>query len=50
MIFRDDSQKKHIQGVPTQTVKSNLALTDRKNTIHFNLMADSVQGRLGIYS
>ena len=33
-----------------QTVTSNLSLTDRKNTINVNLMADSVQGRLGIYA
>ena len=39
-----------IQGERTQAVTSNLALTDRKNTINVNLMADSVQGRLGIYA
>ena len=33
-----------------QTVASNLALTNRKNTINVNLMVDSVQGRLGIYA
>ena len=38
------------QGDQMQTVKSNLSLTDRRNTINFNLMADSVQGRLGIYA
>ena len=33
-----------------QTLTSNLVLKDRKNTINSNLMADSVQGRLGIYA
>ena len=37
-----------LQGVPTQTVKSNLALTERKNAINFNLKVDSDQGRLKI--
>ena len=37
-----------LQGDPTQTVKSNLALTDRKHAINFNLMVDSDQGWLGI--
>ena len=41
---------KYLQGDRMQTVKSNLSLTDRRNTINFNLMADSVQGRLGIYA
>ena len=39
-----------LQGDRMQTVKSNLSLTDRKNTINVNLMVDSVQGRLGIYA
>ena len=39
-----------VQGVPTQTVKSNLASTERKNAIKFNLKVNSVQGRLGIYA
>ena len=38
----------YLQGDPTQTVKSNLALTDRKHAINFNLKVDSDQGRLGI--
>ena len=38
-----------IQGEWTQTVTSNLALTDRKNVITFNLKGFSVQGRLEIY-
>ena len=38
-----------IQGEWTQTVTSNLALTNRKNVINFNLKGFSVQGRLGIY-
>ena len=38
-----------IQGVPMQTVKSNLDQTERKNAINFNLKVDSDQGRLGIY-
>ena len=37
-----------LQGVPTQTVKSNLEFTDRKHAINFNLKVDSDQGRLGI--
>ena len=40
----------YVQGDRMQTVKINLSLTDRRNTINFNLMADSVQGRLGIYA
>ena len=39
-----------IQGEPTQSVKSNLFLTDRKNITNFNLMANYLQGRLGIYA
>ena len=39
-----------LQGEPTQTVKSNLAVIERKNDIMFNLKVDSVQGRLGIYA
>ena len=39
-----------IQGEPTQSVKSNLAMTDRKNTTNFNLIANYIQGRLGIYA
>ena len=39
-----------VQGEPTQSVKSNLAVTERKNAIIFNLKVDSVQGRLGIYA
>ena len=38
-----------IQGDPTQTVKSNLILTEWKNAINFNLKVDSDQGRLGIW-
>ena len=38
-----------LQGVPMQTVKSNLDQTERKNAINFNLKVDSDQGRLGIY-
>ena len=38
-----------LQGDPTQTVKSNLAFTDRKHAINFNLKVDSDQGRLGIW-
>ena len=37
-----------IQGEWTQTVKSNLDLTERKNVINFNLKVDSAQGRLEI--
>ena len=36
------------QGEWTQTVKSNLDLTERKHAINFNLKVDSDQGRLGI--
>ena len=43
-------QRFYLQGVPTQTVKSNLASTERKNAIKFNLKVNSVQGRLGIYA
>ena len=39
-----------LQGEPTQSVKSNLFLTDRKNITNFNLMANYLQGRLGIYA
>ena len=39
----------YVQGVPMQTVKSNLDQTERKNAINFNLKVDSDQGRLGIY-
>ena len=39
-----------LQGVRTQTVTSNLAMTDRKNTTNFNLIANYIQGRLGIYA
>ena len=35
----------YLQGVPMQTVKSNLDQTERKN-----LKVDSDQGRLGIYA
>ena len=41
--------KQKVQGEWTQTVTSNLAMTDRKNVINFNLKGFSVQGRLGIY-
>ena len=34
-----------LQGVPMQTVKSNLDQTERKNAINFNLKVDSDQGR-----
>ena len=37
-----------LQGEWTQTVKSNLDLTERKHAINFNLKVDSDQGRLGI--
>ena len=37
-----------IQGEWTQTVKSNLDLTERKHAIKFHLKVDSDQGRLGI--
>ena len=43
-------QKGQIQGVRMQTVTSNLAMTDRKNTTNFNLIANYIQGRLGIYA
>ena len=33
-----------------QTVTSNLAMTDRKNTTNFILFANYIQGRLGIYA
>ena len=39
-----------LQGVRMQTVTSNLAMTDRKNTTNFNLIANYIQGRLGIYA
>ena len=39
-----------LQGVPMQTVKSNLDQTERKNAINFNFKMDFVQGRLGIYA
>ena len=39
----------YIQGEWTQTVTSNLALTNRKKAINFNLKGFSIQGRLGIY-
>ena len=39
----------YVQGEWMQTVTSNLALTDRKNVITFNLKGFSVQGRLEIY-
>ena len=35
-----------LQGDRTQTVKSNLDVTERKNAINFNLKLDSDQGRL----
>ena len=38
-----------VQGVPMQTVKSNLDQTERKNTINFDLKVNSDQGRLGNY-
>ena len=40
---------KSLQGEWTQTVTSNLAMTDRKNVINLNIKGVSVQGRLGIY-
>ena len=40
----------YLQGVRMQTVTSNLAMTDRKNTTNFNLIANYIQGRLGIYA
>ena len=38
----------NVQGEWTQTVKSNLDLTERKHAINFNLKVDSDQGRLEI--
>ena len=38
-----------LQGPQQLSVQSNLAMTDRKNVINFNLKGFSVQGRLGIY-
>ena len=38
-----------IQGEWTQTVKSNLDLTEKKYAINFNLKVNSDQGRFGIY-
>ena len=37
-----------VQGEWTQTVKSNLDLTERKHAINFNLKVGSDQGRLDI--
>ena len=37
-----------LQGVRTQTVTSNLDLTERKHAINFDLKVDSDQGRLEI--
>ena len=37
-----------IQGERTQTVTSNLDLTERKHALNFDLKVDSDQGRLGI--
>ena len=39
-----------LQGVWMQTVTSDLATTDRENTTNFNLIANYIQGRLGIYA
>ena len=39
-----------LQGVRMQTVTSNLAMTHRKNTTNFILIANYIQGRLGIYA
>ena len=38
----------NLQGEWTQTVKSNLDLTERKNGINFNFKVDSDQGMLEI--
>ena len=43
---RDESL---LQGDWTQTVKSNLAMTDRNNVINLDKKEFSVQGRLEIY-
>ena len=49
-LYESSSILMVLQGVRMQTVTSNLAMTDRKNTTNFNLIANYIQGRLGIYA
>ena len=48
--FRKKSPIAMVQGEWCLSVKSNLTLTDRKSARNFNLIMNSVQGRVGIYA